>query len=132
MTATPKFPGTIKSGKPMLDNLHKYRAYLAGFKEGTRIELVLRKQTKRRTDPQNRYYFGVVVPMLGEHFGYTKDETHEALKWLFLQKPDANPPTVGSTAKLDTQGFNAYIEQIQAWAAQEHGVIVPDPDEVDY
>lgn len=132
MTATPKFPGTIKDGKPVLDNIRKYRAYLAGFKEGARIELVLRKQTKKRTDPQNRFYWGVVIPMLAEHFGYSKDEMHEALKWKFLQKPGANPPTVGSTKKMDTVKFNAYIEQIQVWAAQEYSIIIPDPNEVEY
>lgn len=131
MTTTPKFPGTIKSGKPILDNLYKYRAYLAGFKEGTRIELVLRRQTKRRTDPQNKYYWGCIVPILGEHFGYTKEEMHEALKWLFLRKPESDPPTVGSTAKLDTRAFNEYIEQIQMWAAENFAIVIPDPEEIE-
>jgi len=128
---TPKFPGTIKDGKPILDNLPKYRAYLSAFKEGARIELILRRATKKRTDPQNRYYWGVVVPMLAEHFGYTKDEMHEALKWQFLKKPEAAPPTVGSTRKLTTEQFNEYIESIQIWAASEFSVVVPDPNEVD-
>lgn len=132
MTAIPKFTGIIKQGKPMLANMTKYRAYLAGFKEDAEIELILRKRTKKRTNPQNRYYWGIVVPMLAENFGYTKDEMHEALKWLFLRKPDADPPTVGSTAKLQTKEFAAYIEQIQTWAATEHGIVIPDPDEMDY
>lgn len=129
--AIPKFPGTIKNGKPILDNLPKYRAYLSAFKEEARIELILRKQAKKRTDPQNRYYWGVVVPMLSEHFGYTKEEMHEALKWQFLKKPEANPPTVGSTRKLSTEEFNNYIESIQVWAASEYSIVIPDPNEVE-
>ena len=99
------------------------------MKEGARIELVLRKESKKRSDPQNKYYWGVVIPTLGEHFGYTKDEMHDALKWLFLQKPESDPPTVGSTAKMSTEEFNQYIEMIQVWAASDHSVVIPDPDE---
>lgn len=129
--ATPKFIGVIRDGKPRLHNMGKYRAYLQSFAEETPIELTLKKYKPRRTDPQNKYYWGVVVPMLADNFGYTKDEMHDALKWLFLRKPEAEPPTVGSTAKLDTKGFNEYIEKIQIYAASEHSVVIPDPDEAE-
>lgn len=128
---TPKFPGIIKDGKPILDNLPKYRAYLSAFKEGTRVDLILKKQTKKRSNKQNKYYWHVVIEILREYFGYSKDEMHEALKWQFLRKPDSNPPTVGSTRKLSTEEFNTYIESIQIWAASEFSVVVPDPNEVD-
>jgi hypothetical protein len=127
--AIPKFPGFIKNGAPVLDNTAKFRAYLSSFKNGARIELILRKLSKKRTNPQNRYYWGVVVPMLGKHFGYTKSEMHEALKWQFLRKPEADPPTVGSTRKLTTEQFNEYIETIQIWSASEYSVVIPDPNE---
>ena len=38
-------------------------------------------------------------------------------------------PKVKSTTKLSTKEFNEYIEQIQVWAASEHGVVIPDPNE---
>ena len=40
---------------------------------------------KQRSNQQSRYYWGIVVQILSEHTGFTKDEVHELLKRKFLK-----------------------------------------------
>jgi len=48
---------------------------------GKRIEINIEKSQKKRSSFQNRYYWGVIVAMLADHTGYTKEEMHEILKY---------------------------------------------------
>ncbi len=107
-----------------------YQKYIQSLKTGY-YDFVVRKPKKNRTLRQNRYYWGVVVKVLADHFGYTIDEMHEALKWKFLQKKDAPLPTVKSTTELSTVEFTDYLESVWRWAATEYSVYIPDPDKVD-
>lgn len=126
---TPKFLGTIKDGKLTLDNKHKFELFLRCL-DG-RVELTVKKFRKKRSDPQNRYYWGVVIKILGEHFGYESEEMHEALKWQFLRKKGP-VPTVISTTKLNTMEFMEYLDRIMRWASIEHKIYIPSPDEVEF
>ena len=131
----PKFLGKKTNGKFHFDRgeENRYRAYLHGIKEGAAIFLAIGHKNKAtvRSEQQNRYYWGVVVDLLALHTGYTSDEMHEALKMKFLLvKRPKLPDTVMSTAKLTKDQFCEYIENIQRWAAQEMGCVIPDPDSV--
>jgi len=112
---------------------NRYRAYLYGIKDGSEMFIVIGHKTKAtvRSTQQNRYYHGVVVDLLAVHTGYTHDEMHECLKWLFLRihRPGL-PDTVGSTARLTKDQFCEYIDSIQKWAARDMGCVIPDPDSV--
>jgi hypothetical protein len=103
------------------------RRYIQTCNDGPyRIEVKPYKPS--RSDRQNRYYWGVVVRLLADHCGYTDDEMHDALKWMFLRVSSGNKPdTVRSTKRLTTQEFEVYIETIKRWAAQDMGVYIPDP-----
>ena len=118
--------GTLKRNRSLIDEA------LAAF-EGKTIRLTIERATKTRSNQQNAYYWGVVLPILCAHFeGYTKDEMHDAMKIKFLSLHEDNPEklqTIRSTAKLNTDEFKAYIEQIQRWAAEFAGVDIPDPGE---
>lgn len=86
----------------------------------------------QRSGAQNRYYWGTVVRQLSEHTGYEPEEMHEVLKLKFncrrVEVGGEEMEIGGTTTKMDTAEFNAYIEQIQRWAAQELNVILPDPE----
>lgn len=128
------FPGEVKQGNLVLDNRSRFQNFVKGF-EGKKVEIILRKRKKQRSDQQNRYYFGVCVKILADHFGYTVEEMHEALKWKFLKvqsDPDHPIETVKSTASLSTVEFMELIAQIQIWAATEFSIVIPDPREIDY
>jgi len=127
---TPVFYGQVKKGRVVLDRPDQYLVHVASL-EGKLIELTLQKERHIRTLNQNRYYWGVVVEILANHFGYDKDEMHEALKFKFLKRhEDSALPTVGSTAKLSTVEFGDYIDTVVRWAASEYRVVIPEANEV--
>lgn len=103
---------------------------LLTYPVGQQIEITVGVQKKRRSNPQNAYYWAVPVKLLGDYLGYEDDEIHEALKWQFL-KIEGDPPSVRSTKKLSTTEFNEYIEKIIRWAALEFQVVIPDPSDVE-
>lgn len=88
---------------------------------------------KNRSSQQNRYYFGAVLPLLADNYGDSKNDFHEYLKRKFLM------PTVvkvngftfeimPSTAKLSTNDFNEFVEQVCRFASEEMGIFVPPPN----
>ncbi len=123
--------GQVKEGKLKLDVPQGYLVELSKF-EGQRIELTIRKERHTRSLNQNKYYWGVIIEILSNNFGYDKEEMHEALKFKFLKKhEDTDLVTVGSTAKLSTAEFTEYIDRVVRWAATEYQVVIPSADGVD-
>lgn len=132
MKTVPKFYGLSTSGNVQFERWPDVSRYLTTM-DCKRVEIVIKPYKPRRSNPQNKYYHGVIIPILADHFGYTHDEMHDAIKWEFLKKKEEDKPaTVGSTAKLETDQFNQLIEKIKRWAAIEHQVFIPDPTEVEY
>lgn len=127
MKHTPIFYGEVTDGTLGIYNKDRLKKWVQSL-EGEKIELTVKKKRKKRSLPQNSYYWAVIVDILGNQFGYTPDEMHEALKWKFLRL-DRDLPTVRSTADLTTGEFIEYIEQIKVWAASEHDCYLPDPNE---
>jgi hypothetical protein len=89
----------------------------------------VREYKSQRSNNQNNYYFGVVCQILGDYFGYTVEEMHDALKMKFLRKGAADLETVVSTTKLNTAQFEDYLEKVRRWALLEYNVTVPLPNE---
>ncbi len=91
-----------------------------------------------RSQQQNRWYWGVVVEMLSDHTGYTPDEIHDVLKAKFLPKrlavSDGNGEIRGefviggSSRQLDKNEFAEFCESVRRWAAEDLGVVIPDPE----
>jgi len=100
--------------------------------EGKPVEVTVKTQTKKRSSSQNRYYWGVVIPLISESTGYTLDEAHEAIKLKFLRIHGDKLDSVGSTKKLSTKEFEDTMEEIRAFAINELSVYIPEPNEVDY
>lgn len=106
---------------------------------GQEIEVSIQRKRKHRTDPQNRYYWGIVVEMVRHGMkemgdDVTQDQAHEFLKWRFLrvQKIDEHTGEIlyeyaGSTANLGTVDFAEYIEKCCQFAAEFLGVSIPLP-----
>ena len=61
--------------------------------------------------------------MLSEELGYELEEIHGLLLTRFL------PVGKNSTTELSTLEFKTYCEKIQIWAAKEHQLNIPDPNE---
>lgn len=106
------------------------------------VVLTVKEFKPKRSSQANRYYFGVVLPMICnglEDLGWDPEDceegsVHEALKRKFLAKPrpitgdgeflDISP----STAKLDKEDFGVYIEHCVRFAAEYLNVTIPPPN----
>jgi len=95
-------------------------------------------QHNKRSDPQNKYYWAVVVPMVQEgikNLGHqlTKEETHDFLKGKFNSEEIVNEETgefisiPKSTTILSKELFSEYIEKIQRFSSEFLNVVIPDP-----
>lgn len=95
-------------------------------------------KANKRSSQQNRYYFGIVVPLLQNAFkdyGHqlTKEETHDFLKGKFNYLEVVNEETgefiaiPKTTTGLNKEQFSEYIEKIQIWASQFLNIVIPDP-----
>lgn len=109
--------------------------------EGKTITITLDKLKKKRSNPQNAYYFGVIIPILKDALkeaGHTmtNDDVHELLKLKFLKETVLTDENTGecierikSTTELSTTGFMEYILEIQQWCSEFFGIVIPDPNE---
>ena len=109
--------------------------WVSTFKNGTKIDIIIRKHSSKRTNEQNKYYWGVVIPILADFFGHDSVESmHEDLKLEFNPVPSKIDPKKiigGTTTKLSTVDFysaeDSYIERICRWAASEYSIFIPPP-----
>jgi hypothetical protein len=114
------FFGAVIDGKLVLD---ARGAFLQRVKEmdGNQVVLYL-FQHRRRTNQQNRYYWGAVVPIVRDGMKalgveLSTDGVHELLKFRFLkQELTTNDgeiiQTVRSSTELTPQEFNDFIASI--------------------
>lgn len=164
----PIFRGVVKEGRLFIRDKGLFENHLREM-DGD-VDVIVRIQKKIRSDKENRYYWGVVIPILCKHFGYTKDEMHAALGVRFYAehsetrvplldlmvafmerigtppnitrqvrnfmdshlrgiRADKNPPRIKSMTAMTTVEFEDKMTEIRAWAATEHGIFIPLPNE---
>ena len=137
---TPIFEAHVVDGKmKMLDHVRRgISRWVSTFKPGTRIDIVIRKHGEKRTNDQNAYYWGVVIPILADHFGYDHEDMHHELKELFNpieSKIQPGKKIGGTTTKMSTEeifcGETSYVERICRWASMEYQIYIPPPKKVD-
>ena len=109
----------------------QHRAACRARFAGQRVDVEIRRRKSKRSLRQNAYWWGVVIPMLAEHCGYSGEEMHDALKAKFLGREDLERGLmrIGSTAALSAADFAALVDRVVLWAAEDLGVIIPLPNE---
>ena len=127
--------GKLTLGSRLRDRLAEQ---IRQLKDGPVTVTVARKHATRSVQA-NRYWWGVCLPLVAEHTGYTVDECHDIAKQMFLPKKlaitDGNGEIKGefvvggTTRSLTTLEFYEFVENWRKWAGQELGVTIPDPDE---
>ena len=109
--------------------------------EGKDIVITIEKKKRKRSNPQNAYYWSVVLPMmqtgfynnLGEHVGI--QEAHEFLKGRFLFREVVNQELgeviklSKSTTELSTIEWETYMDQIRAFATEFLNITIPLPND---
>ena len=110
------------------------------FKANPNKEIKVTLHEKQRSNKQNRYYWGVVIPLVVKginEFGndFNNEEIHEylkrelgGLKAMFL--PDDTVVHIPiSTTELSTSDFEDYTMRIRSWAQETLNLIIPLPNE---
>jgi hypothetical protein len=129
-----------RDGQMSLYNRKGFGNEVAQHFKDSEITLTVEKKQTERTVQQNRYYWGVIIPLVRNALreaGYraTKDTAHRLIKHLFVQDELINEQTgelisfTGSTSTLSKEEFMVLIARIQQWAAEEFGIAIPDPHE---
>lgn len=130
-----KHKAKIEKGKPVFVNRDRFMKDLEN-REGKDVYISITTPKSKRSDQQNRYYWGVVVKILADELGYFSYEMHELLRIKFLKRElilNEVIYTIGSsTTKLNTKEMEIYLENIRRWAAIELNILIPLPNEIDY
>lgn len=96
--------------------------------------VTIRARASKRSIEQNKWLWGVALPLIAEHCGYDAHE-HEALHYALLSVRFGTVEAFGhqvparTTSKMNTRDFAAYMDWLVRYAATELGVIIPLPDE---
>lgn len=107
--------------------------------KGQRITITVDKFKKKRSNPQNAYFHGVVIPhvrdgLLDVGTEITTEQTKDMLKSMFASETkqligdDYITVTIPTSAMTTTQ-FMDFIDKIQRWGAEFLGINIPDPTE---
>ena len=88
----------------------------------------------KRSNPQNAYLHGVVLPILAKKTGYSQIEMKDMVKSLFLKKTvevgGRTIEIVAGSSELKTDEFELFIEKIRAWSGNVLDCYIPKPNEI--
>ncbi len=136
---TPIFKGIVRDCKFIPNDAPRYQQYMRSLNDKV-VEQTIKKERKSRSNPQNRYYWGVVIALLVEAFGWDDDDEsdkdaaeqmHDALRMMFLRVHVEELVTIRSTASLSTVEFEDYMLKCRKFGA-ERGCQIPEPNEVEF
>lgn len=122
----------VKGGNLQTNVRKKIAEELKQF-EGKRIQIRIEKLKSKRSIQQNRYWW-LAMTILGNELGYSKEETHELMKFKFLKRERVIEKTgeileyIESTTTLSKSDFADIVTDMVRWAASM-GIVIPLPGE---
>jgi hypothetical protein len=109
--------------------------------EGKQIVIKIEKAKKKRSTQQNRFYYGVIIPIVQnclKEAGHvmTNESTHDLIKLKFLKETLFVNETTGevierikSTTELSTSQFMDLLAEINNFTFEYFGVSLPSPND---
>ena len=125
-----------------MKDIPRLLARIESYMPGKPINVKISIARPERTPPQQKYLWGVALPMIAETIGYEKKEVHEHFCgefWGWVSRKKMNGEYVsepirtttvdadGNRDVIDGEEFWRYVEFIQRFGARI-GVVIPDPD----
>lgn len=119
--------------------LNKAR-FLEDMKQFKNCDIVFEiKKRGKRSNRQNRYYFGVVVPEITRRLrelgnDVNSDVVHEYLKGRFnttrivIEATGEAMDVPKSTTELNKEEFAAYVDRIIQFCAESLDIVIPPPN----
>lgn len=129
----------VKNGT-LTRNVNLIKDAIATF-ENKQIVIKIEKFKKKRSTQQNRFYFGIVIPIVQnclKEAGHimTNESTHDLIKLKFLKETlFVNEDTgevierIKSTTELSTSQFMDLLAEINNFTFDYFGVLLPSPNE---
>ena len=129
----------VKNGS-LTRNRNLIKDAIATF-EGKQIVIKIEKFKKKRSTQQNRFYYGVIIPIVQnclKEAGHvmTNESTHDLIKLKFLKETLFVNETTGeiierikSTTELSTSQFMDLLAEINNFTFEYFGVILPSPND---
>lgn len=130
---------SVENGK-LKRNRIRIKEAIESF-EGKEIQLSIQKKKKMRSQPENRYYFGVVVVIfqkaIRSEWGeiWSKEQVHDLLKSRFLFTEKVNEQTgeivqlPKSTTECSTDEFEDFLFKCRQFAREWFNTEIPLPNE---
>ena len=133
----------------VIDGTPQYPRIIDDTVRGLECELVkitIEKYRSKRSNPQNRYYWGVIVPhalmaMKDAGNGWLSEKSeehhqiiHDMLTERFLDNafeivlPDGTSKSKNSTKRLNTLQMMDYCDQVRQWLLDVFGYYCPLPE----
>jgi len=122
----------VKNGHLSKSVRNKIASELLQF-EGKKVTVTIQKLKSKRSIQQNRYWW-LAMTILGNELGYSKEETHELMKFKFLKRERVIEKTgeileyIESTTTLSKSDFADMVTDMVRWAASM-GIVIPLPGE---
>ena len=129
----------VKNGS-LTRNRNLIKDAIATF-EGKQIVIKIEKFKKKRSTQQNRFYYGVIIPIVQnclKEAGHvmTNESTHDLIKLKFLKETLFVNETTGevierikSTTELSTSQFMDLLAEINNFTFEYFGIILPSPND---
>lgn len=107
---------------------HLFNNWLKQFNDGS-YRLEINDIKEKRSDQQNRFYWGVYLPLIAEETGHTTEELHELFRGMFnseIKEVLGKQVRVSKSTTNMTKGeFVEYIMKIEA----QTGILAPSVEE---
>jgi hypothetical protein len=111
--------------------------------EGQEVILTIQKAKKSRTNPQNSFYWGVVLQLVQQglkdatgEFRSVENIHYNILLKMFAPENEIVNIETGecitekiTSSEMTTTQFAEYIMEIQKWSAEFLGISIPNPNE---
>lgn len=132
----PVWSGVVDTeGRLRLDSRQLFEVHLRTFRNQP-VTLTLKKATRKKSQGQLGYLFGVVYPVFADSLGYRDyevEEVHDAvMRKLRGLKPEPNPLKLRMSLKeMSHEEVSDYISDVRHFALLEYGCITPDAEKAE-
>jgi len=132
MAIIPLLKAKIENCVLIFDDREKYNNWIAQLNDN-KIEVIIRKPKKVRSDRQNRYYWGVVLKLITECTGESGEDLHNhfSYRWLGTKGKSGKLISRKSTTSLSTVEFMEYLDKIISWGEKFLNITFPNPEDIE-
>lgn len=131
--------GAVATGSGIqLDDREDFARAMRELPAGLRLTISVEEEKDVRTAAANRYLWGVVYKWIENETGQPKESIHAEMCEQFLRRQvhyvdkktglTVEKWYVAGSSGLTPREFYEFVENVRLFAAEWHGISIPDPD----